>query len=99
MSSEFYIKSTSETIRKSFSNYDLEMLPQYTIDSLANEIAKGEKSFFTKGNLSEFKDTISKAEKVDNDSMISQIKKLEPIVINKSNGAYEVGYLLANESE
>lgn len=101
MSSTFHINHTSDNIRKSFVDYERETLPQYTVEQINEEIQKGEKSFFTKTKLEEFKSEFMKGEVSEEiaKSITEDIKKLQPVVINKSDNSYEIGYFLPKEKQ
>ena len=103
MASEFHIKSTSDSIRKSFIDFDLQNYPQYTQEQVEQALEKGEKtSFFTKSHLEILRKEILKGEasKEDIEKITNQLKELEPITIQKGELDYEVGFFYTEkESE
>jgi len=99
MISEFQIKSTSESIQKSFKNFERDTLPQYTTEQVVEEISKGDKLFLTKEKLIEFRDSLVKSEDSDKDEILGQIKRLQPVVVNKSDNSYDIGYFLPIEKK
>lgn len=99
MSSTFHIAHTTDNIRKSFIDFERETLENFTIDQLAERLKKGEDLFFTKEKLVKLKEDLSKSDIEGAESITESLKKLKPIIINKSDTEYEVGYLLNIKSE
>jgi hypothetical protein len=96
--SDFHRLNTQIGISKSFVDYEVSQLPQYSIEELSEKIQKGEVKFFTKNSLTELDSKLSKGEIDSSDELSKSIKALTPIVVNKTDLDYEVGYILKVET-